>query len=80
LKIFKEDGAVDLVIEKALAYLNLYVAPHNLVSISIFEEDHPSKKQFFNIAVLHKGDGITPFKRPVEIIGDIYQYKNVECY
>jgi len=50
------------------------------VSISIFEEDHPSKKQFFNLVIFHRGDGLTPFNRPAEITEDIYQFKTLESY
>jgi hypothetical protein len=48
------------------------VAPHNLVSISVFEDDHPCPKNFYHVVVMHKGDDSIPIKRSEEIKGDIY--------
>ena len=41
--------------KQAIAYLNSYVAPHRLVNISTFEEDHPNKS-VFNIVTIARGE------------------------
>ena len=45
----------DEVFKQAVAYLDSYVAPHRLVNISTFEEDHPDKT-FFNIVTIARGE------------------------
>jgi hypothetical protein len=47
-------GALD----EARAYLNDWVAPHQLVSVAAFEDDHPNTiKQLFHVVVLQRGPG-----------------------
>ena len=38
----------------ARKYLDSYVAPHRLVNVSTFEEDHPNKS-VFNVTILYRG-------------------------
>lgn len=40
--------------EEATNYLNTYIAPHNLVSISVFEDDHPDLKNLHHIVIMHR--------------------------
>lgn len=42
-------------VSKTLSYLDSYVAPHRLVNISTFEEDHPNKS-VFNIVTIARGE------------------------
>jgi hypothetical protein len=53
--------------------MNENVAPHRLVSISAFEEDHPNAKtQLFNVMVVQRGQDNGP-NRPAEpITGGIF--------
>jgi hypothetical protein len=37
-------------------FLNTYVAPHNLISVSIWEESHPNKSGVIYANVLHQSD------------------------
>jgi hypothetical protein len=55
------------VITEALHYMNDYVVPSNLVSLSIFEDDHPNPKNFYHAVVYHKGEGQTPVTHPADI-------------
>ena len=55
-------------------YLNTYVAPGNLVSISIFEDDHPSDNQLYHLVILHRGRGDTPIDKK-DISGKIYSFE-----
>ena len=56
-KHFSNKGSFDAVIEDTKVYLNSYVAPHNLISISVFEDDHPCPNKFYHAVVMHKGNG-----------------------
>ena len=58
--------------------MNAYVAPHRLVSVSAFEEDHPNSTGVFNIAVLQRGAGDRPNAPPEPIVGGIYSWSVVE--
>jgi hypothetical protein len=45
------------------SYLNKKIRPHNLVSISIFEDEHPNNKESkqrseVNLSMLHKKDDL----------------------
>ena len=45
----------DEAVSKAIAYLDTYVAPHRLVNVSTFEEDHPNKS-VFNVVTIARGE------------------------
>lgn len=64
--------------DKARDYMNAYVAPHRLVSVSAFEEDHPNETGVFNIAVLQRGLGDRPNAPAEPIVGGIYSWAVVE--
>jgi hypothetical protein len=64
--------------DKARDYMNMYVAPHRLVSVSAFEEDHPNETGVFNVAVLQRGSGSTPNAPAEPIVGGIYSWSVVE--
>lgn len=36
-------------------WLNKHIAPHNLTSISIFEDEHPLEKGVLNAVIVHSG-------------------------
>ena len=57
--------------EDASRFLNSYVAPNNLISISIFEDDHPCDNNIYHMVILHKGkcDKVVEKK---EIHGDVF--------
>ncbi len=60
---------------QAIAYLNSYVAPHRLVNISTFEEDHPNKS-VFNIVTIARGEDPEEAQDAREdSIGKIYDLK-----
>ena len=52
--------------------MNQYVSPSNLISISIFEDDHPCENQIYHFVVLHKSRGDTILDKK-DIKGDIYK-------
>ena len=58
----------------AAEYLNTYISPSNLISISIFEDDHPNAHNIYNLVILHKGKGDSPLDKK-DIKGDIYSVK-----
>ena len=60
--------------EEATAYLNNYVAPNNLISISIFEDDHPCENNIYHIVILHRGKGDVLLDKK-DIGGNIYSLK-----
>ena len=62
---------------EARDYLNAYVAPHNLVNISVFEDDHPCPHKQYHVVVMHKGDGLQPLLKPADIQGDLYDLKTL---
>ena len=51
-------------IEQARLYLDEWVPPHRLVSVSAFEEDHPNHSNF-NVVILVRGDIEKPVQPPV---------------
>ena len=71
-KHLSNHGDYDGLLSEAVHYLNDHVAPHNLVSFSAFEDDHPCPKQQFHVVIYHKGDGIKPLIKPADIQGNIY--------
>lgn len=63
-------------IDQARLYLDEWVAPHRLVSVSAFEEDHPNHSGV-NIVILVRGDLDKALQPPVgsrndSSIGKIY--------
>ena len=52
------------VINQSRLYLDKYVEPHNLVSYSIFEEDHPNAPGLYHSVILFKGNGTNESKKP----------------
>jgi len=54
-------------IDEAELYLNSFIAPHQLLGLSIFEEDHPCTNNVFNLVIMHKGDDTVPLKRPADL-------------
>ena len=52
-------------------FLNTYVAPANMISFSIFEDDHPCDNNLYHAVVFFKGKADTPLDKK-EIQGDIY--------
>jgi len=63
----KKGGDVGEVLGEALAYLNGHVAPANLVSVSVFEDDHPCPANHYHVVVFHKGESGTPLDKPADI-------------
>ena len=56
MKHFSNNGDFEGLLEQARTYLNGFVAPHNLVSLSAFEDDHPCPTKLYHVIVLHKGN------------------------
>ena len=61
--------------------MNEWVAPHRLICVSAFEEDHPNHSRgIFHIVVLSKkpeGEAVTnrqQLKDPEALIGDLYKF------
>jgi hypothetical protein len=77
-KHFQYKGDLQPLLAEALTYLNTYIAPHNFVSISVFEDDHPCPNNHYHVVIYHKGDGVTPITKPADIQGDIYQMHQFE--
>lgn len=76
-KRFSSKGDSQEALEQAKAYLNEWVAPHNLVSVSVFEEDHPnSTKGIVNVVILQRGAGDkSNASVAADIVGSIYDWK-----
>jgi len=54
LQIFEDNNvAWDDMLSTCIGWLNKHVAPHQLVSISCFEQDHPNSDGKMNIVVTH---------------------------
>lgn len=70
----KDESFVEL-IKESLDYLNLYIAPHQLASVSIFEDDHPNDQKLKHVVILHKGNDLTPLVKSEDIKGDLYHSK-----
>ena len=60
--------------EEASGYLNTHISPCNLISISIFEDDHPCDNNIYHMVILHKGRGDNVLEKK-DIQGDIYSLK-----
>ena len=58
-----------------MEYLNTYIAPHELLSFSIFEDDHPCNNRLCHAVVTHKGSDSTPLIKGEEIKGDVFKLK-----
>ena len=52
--------------------MNTYIAPSNLISISIFEDDHPCDNNIYHMVILHKGKGDSVLDKK-DIKSDIYK-------
>jgi hypothetical protein len=64
-------------VSKTLSYLDSYVAPHRLVNISTFEEDHPNKS-VFNIVTIARGeDPVEAQDRKEDSVGKIYDFDTI---
>ena len=75
-KIFKNtEGNWETLLNDTMKYLNTYIAPHQLINVSICEEDHPNQKGLLNAIVTHKGDDGYPLSKPEDIKGDIYRHR-----
>ena len=62
---------------KAIAYLDSFVAPHRLVNLSTFEEDHPNKS-VFNIVTIARGeDPAEAQDKKDDSIGKIYDLREI---
>lgn len=66
-KHFSSFGNFDSLLDEAVRYCNTFVNPHNLVSLSIFEDDHPCPKQLNHVVVYHKGQNTKPLEKPIDI-------------
>ena len=76
-KRFSSKGDYKEALEQARNYLNEWVAPHNLVAVSVFEEDHPNNtKNLVNVVVLQRGTGDkSNASVAADIVGSIYNWK-----
>lgn len=77
-KHFQDKGDLQQVLYDSVNFLNGHVAPHNLVSISVFEDDHPCPNKHYHAVIYYKGDGVTPLNKPKDIQGDIYTLHQFE--
>lgn len=71
---FESRSSMDEVVNMASDYLNQFVAPHQLNSISVFEEDHPNAVPHYHAVVFHKGTGEVATVKP-EGVSKIYDVK-----
>ena len=69
-------GDLNTLLNEAKTYLNTYVAPHHLVSISVFEDDHPCPDKLFHAVVLHKGSDHNPLQPSSDIHGSLYDLES----
>lgn len=61
VKHLSRKGHLKELLSEALVYLNTFIQPHNLISVSVFEDDHPNADGVYNVAIMHKGDDSQPF-------------------
>lgn len=73
--IKNSDGNWEVLLQDTLKYLNTYIAPHHLISVSIMEEDHPNQNRILNAIITHKGEDSYPLSKPEDIQGDIYRHR-----
>ena len=59
--ISRGDGDWDALSDQVLDWLNSYVAPHQLISVSLYEESHPNNTGQVNCIVTHRA-GATPVR------------------
>jgi hypothetical protein len=78
VKDFHSNGGLSLLLQEATAYLNTFIQPHHLISVSIFEEDHPNKTETHHISILHTGDDSKAYEKKPELIGSIFSYVLIE--
>jgi hypothetical protein len=65
----------DETVSQAIKYLDSFVAPHRLVNVSTFEEDHPNKS-VYNIVTIARGDDpVDAQDKKDDSIGKIYDFK-----
>lgn len=67
----KRDDAV----KQAITYLDSFVAPHRLVNVSTFEEDHPNKSVFNVVTVARGDDPAEAQDKRDDSIGKIYDFR-----
>ncbi len=65
-------------LNEALTYINGHVAPTNIVSFSVFEDDHPCPTNHYHVVVYHKGDGLETITKPDDVKGELYQLHQFE--
>jgi hypothetical protein len=53
-------------------WLSTYIAPHQLVSISLFEKDHPNKTKEMNAIIVHTS-GAVDVKLPEDAVKNLYK-------
>jgi hypothetical protein len=75
-KHFVNKGNIEALQEEARAYLNEYVSPSNLLSYSVFEDDHPCDNQLYHAVAYLKAEPAKPLTKTDDIQGDIYKVKN----
>lgn len=63
----------DEVRTQAVNFLDQYIAPHQLISVSLFEDTHPNHSQHYNVIVSHTA-GESPAALP-RVRDQIYSYK-----
>lgn len=78
-KHFSTTGDLQGLLNEAVSYLNTYVAPHNLISFSVFEDDHPCPKQLCHAVVYHRGSALKPLAKPADVQGNIYSLKQTNA-
>lgn len=54
-KRFTSTGSLKEAVTEATAYLEEWVPPHRLVSVSCFEDDHPALNKIFHVVVYLRG-------------------------
>ena len=63
---------------KAKQWLNKYIAPHDFVAMTVFEDEHPlmereRERGQRNITIYHTaGANLKPLGEQMEIVGDLY--------
>lgn len=69
------EGDWDKVMHDVANWTQQHVRPHNLVSISIYEEEHPNNKQEINASVYFRGDQEEAVSIPESIRTPLYEFK-----
>ena len=68
MKDFTNTGNWAEVLKEGLDFLNLYVKPHNLLAISLFEEDHPCPSQLYHFVIIYSEQDVS---KPMGVPEDI---------